>query len=87
MIDTYGPLTGASALSANGLLRYLMGAAFPLFTIQMYEGMGIGWATSLLGFVSLALIPVPYVLFKYGAAIRAKSTYTTLTPAPAPTKA
>ena len=33
-IDVYGPLTGASAVAANGLVRYIMGAAFPLFTTQ-----------------------------------------------------
>ena len=34
LIDVYGPLNGASALAANGLLRYMSGAAFPLFTVQ-----------------------------------------------------
>ena len=32
--DAYGPLNGASALAANGLVRYSLGAAFPLFTVQ-----------------------------------------------------
>jgi MFS family permease len=36
LIDTYGPLTGASAAAANGLLRYAIGAVFPLFTVQMW---------------------------------------------------
>ena len=34
LVDVYGPLNGASALAANGLLRYIGGAVFPLFTIQ-----------------------------------------------------
>jgi hypothetical protein len=34
LVDTYGPMNGASALAANGLVRYISGAAFPLFTIQ-----------------------------------------------------
>jgi hypothetical protein len=34
LVDTYGPLNGASAMAANGLLRYGMSAAFPLFTVQ-----------------------------------------------------
>lgn len=37
LVDVYGPLNGASALAANGLLRYIAGAAFPLFTIQSKE--------------------------------------------------
>lgn len=35
LIDVYGPLNGASALAANGVLRYTFGAAFPLFVVQM----------------------------------------------------
>ena len=34
LVDVYGPLNGASALAANGLMRYISGAAFPLFTVQ-----------------------------------------------------
>ena len=34
LIDVYGPLNGASALAANGIVRYIAGAGFPLFTVQ-----------------------------------------------------
>lgn len=34
LVDVYGPLNGASALAANGLVRYISGAVFPLFTVQ-----------------------------------------------------
>ncbi|MCJ1307670.1 hypothetical protein MMC25_001318 [Agyrium rufum] len=73
MVDTYGPLGGASAMAANGLVRYTLGAAFPLFTLQMYEKLGIAWATSLLGFITIGMLPIPWVLFRYGPAIRARS--------------
>lgn len=76
-LDSYGPLMGASAMAANGILRYTAGAVFPLFTRQMYRAIGVGWATSLLGFVTLALMPIPWVLIKYGPIIRAKSKYAT----------
>lgn len=75
LIDVYGPLNGASAIAANGILRYMLGAVFPLFTIQMYEKLGTGWATSLLGFISVAMLPIPWILFKWGPQIRAKSHY------------
>ena len=64
LVDVYGPLNGASAMAANGLARYGMGAVFPLFTFQMYEKLGIAWATSLLAFISLAMLPIPWVFFK-----------------------
>lgn len=75
IMNSYGSLHGASALSANSLLRYAGGGAFPLFTVQMFSSLGIGWASSLLGFVSVALVPVPWVLYKYGRRIRAHSQY------------
>ncbi|KAI4091502.1 MAG: hypothetical protein L6R37_007725 [Teloschistes peruensis] len=75
IMNSYGSLHGASALSANSVLRYTGGGAFPLFTVQMFSTLGIGWASSLLGFVSVALVPVPWVLFKYGHRIRAHSQY------------
>jgi hypothetical protein len=54
-----------------------MGAVFPLFTFQMYETLGIDWATTLLAFLSVIMIPIPFVFFKWGPAIRAKSQYDT----------
>ncbi|KAG8162263.1 hypothetical protein KVR01_008028 [Diaporthe batatas] len=78
IMNSYGSLHGASALSANSLLRYAAGGSFPLFTVQMFSSMGIGWASSLLGFVSVALVPVPWVLYKYGHRIRAHSQYITI---------
>lgn len=41
----------------------------------MYTRLGIDWATSLLGFIAVALLPVPWVLFKYGPAVRKRSAY------------
>ncbi|RTE76321.1 hypothetical protein BHE90_009204 [Fusarium euwallaceae] len=76
--DTYHGSVVASAASANGLARYTFAGAFPLFTTQMYEKLGVDWATSLLGFVSLLLLPVPWVLFRYGHIIRSKSQYETI---------
>lgn len=77
-IDTYGPLNGASAMAANGVARYTLGAAFPLFTFQMYSRLGIAWATSLFGFISVAMVPIPWLFYKYGERIRAKSRYDTV---------
>ncbi|KAF1812119.1 MFS general substrate transporter [Eremomyces bilateralis CBS 781.70] len=75
LIDIYGPLNGASAMAANGILRYSAGSVFPLFIVQMYTSLGIGWATSLLGFISVAMMPIPWIFFKYGSRIRVRSKY------------
>ncbi len=36
----------------------------------MYESLGLGWGNSLLGFISIALIPVPLCLYRYGSWLR-----------------
>lgn len=74
LTDCYGPYA-ASALAANAVLRSLFGAVFPLFSSTMYDAMGISWATSLLGFVSLAMAPLPWVFYRFGQRIRARSKY------------
>ncbi|KFY30305.1 hypothetical protein V493_02003 [Pseudogymnoascus sp. VKM F-4281 (FW-2241)] len=78
LMDVYRSSTGASALAANGILRYTFGGAFPLFTIPMYEALGIGYAGSVFAFVSVLLLPVPWVFFKYGKALRGRSGYDTI---------
>lgn len=72
LADTY-PTVAASVLAGNDLVRSSMGAAFPLFATAMYTKLGIGWASSLLGFLSVAFIPIPILLWFYGQRIRLAS--------------
>jgi MFS family permease len=66
---------GASALAANTMLRCLFGAGFAMFATDMYEKLGTPWATSILGFVALAMGILPLVFYKYGAKLRAASKF------------
>lgn len=72
--DSY-KVFSASALAGIGLLRNVAGAGFPLFGRQMYENVGFEWASSILGFLSLFLIPIPFVLSKYGRTLRFHSPW------------
>lgn len=74
IIDCY-LFFAASALAGNTFLRSAFGAAFPLFARQMFVNMGIEWAGTLLGCLAVALIPVPFLFFKFGEKLRAKSKY------------
>jgi MFS family permease len=74
LIDSY-TIYAASVLAANSVLRSLFGAAFPLFTNQMYSRLGIHWASSIPAFLALACLPAPFVFYKYGGAIRMKCKY------------
>lgn len=42
LVDVYGPLNGASASAANGVLRYTLGAVFPLFALPSKYGRDYG---------------------------------------------
>ncbi|KAJ5636704.1 uncharacterized protein N7484_010017 [Penicillium longicatenatum] len=75
MVDTYRGVTVASAMSANSLARYGLAGAFPLFILQMYSKLHISWASTFLGFVAIALLPVPWVLFATGKRLRALSKF------------
>ncbi|OAA63155.1 Major facilitator superfamily domain, general substrate transporter [Cordyceps fumosorosea ARSEF 2679] len=76
--DTYHGSVVASQASANSLARYGFAGAFPLFIVQMYDKLGVNWAVSLFAFVTVALLPIPWVLFKFGPRIRALSKYPTV---------
>ena len=74
LIDAY-VIFAASVLAANSVLRSLFGAAFPLFTTQMYANLGIHWASSVPAFLALACVPFPFLFYKYGPAIRERCKY------------
>ncbi|CAG8935039.1 unnamed protein product [Penicillium salamii] len=73
IIDSYQKYA-ASALAAKVFLRSGGGAAFPLFTTQMYDRLGLQWASWLLAFIGLAMVLIPYVFWMFGAKLRAKLT-------------
>ncbi|ETS84329.1 hypothetical protein PFICI_02354 [Pestalotiopsis fici W106-1] len=75
LIETYQANHGASANAALTFLRFSVGASFPLFVIQMYDRLGISWAISLIGFISVVLLPIPWVLYRWGPFLRSKSTF------------
>lgn len=74
LIDSY-TIYAASVLAANSVLRSLFGAVFPLFTTQMYDTLGIHWASSVPAFLALACLPFPFIFYKYGESIRMKCKY------------
>ena len=74
LIDSY-TIYAASVLAANSVLRSLFGAAFPLFTTQMYKSLGIHWASSVPACLALACLPFPFLFYRYGEQIRLKCKY------------
>lgn len=69
LVDAF-TVYAASALAANTVIRSVMGAVLPLAGQKMYNALGLGWGNSLLAFVALALVPVPWILLKWGEPLR-----------------
>ncbi|KAK2608941.1 hypothetical protein QQS21_002517 [Conoideocrella luteorostrata] len=74
LIDSY-TIYAASVLAAAAIFRSVVGAVFPLFTNQMYEALGIHWATSIPAFLTLVCMPFPFIMYRYGAPLRMKCKY------------
>ncbi|KNG89065.1 MFS transporter [Aspergillus nomiae NRRL 13137] len=58
LVEAY-PRYAASALAANSFTRSTFAGAFPLFGTQMYNKLGLHWASCLLAFLTLAMVPFP----------------------------
>ncbi|VUC20114.1 unnamed protein product [Clonostachys rosea] len=69
LVDTFAQYS-ASALASNSVVRSILGAVLPLAAFPMYDKLGLGWGNSLLGFIAAALIPVPWLVLKYGEYLR-----------------
>jgi DHA1 family multidrug resistance protein-like MFS transporter len=68
LIDAY-LVVADSAIAANAFLRSFFGAGFPLFATAMFDNLGVDWAGSLLGFLAVAFLPIPFfVLYIWGEA-------------------
>ncbi|MCJ1461295.1 hypothetical protein MMC28_011677 [Mycoblastus sanguinarius] len=75
LTDAYD-IYSASALASSVFSRNIAAALLlPLATYPMYDQLGVGWACSLLGFMCLALVPIPFVFIRYGPILRCKSAF------------
>ncbi|KAF8166561.1 MFS polyamine transporter [Mycena galopus ATCC 62051] len=74
LADCYGPFA-SSALAGQSLCRNMMATIFPLFTKQMFAALGYNWANTIFALVATIMVPIPFVLFFYGPAIRSRSTF------------
>ncbi|KAF2472292.1 MFS general substrate transporter [Lindgomyces ingoldianus] len=69
LIDSF-PQYAASAVAGMTAIRCLFGAVLPLGAPSMYDKLGLGWGNSLLGFIAVAMIPAPALIYKYGGYVR-----------------
>ena len=75
LFDAYPPRGTLSALTAAACVRLASAGVVSMVIIQMILGLTGAWAYSTFGFISAAMVPLPWILFKLGPTLRAQSHY------------
>lgn len=70
--DSYGEFA-ASGVSALSTTRTLAAGIFPLFTYQMFSGLGTNNAATILAAVATLFALTPFLFLRYGGVLRRKS--------------
>lgn len=71
LVDVF-TVHAASAMAANTVLRSVVAAVLPLAGPPLYRKLGYGWGNSLLGFISLLMVPVPFFFLRHGEWLRTR---------------
>lgn len=72
--DSYGEYA-ASGVAAVSLTRTLAAAVFPLFSYQMFDGLGPNVAASILAAVATVFAFTPILFLRYGERLRGMSKW------------
>ncbi|KAK3689373.1 major facilitator superfamily domain-containing protein [Podospora appendiculata] len=72
--DVYG-IDTHSALAGHFVACSLVTASFPLWGGSLYAALGVQWASSVLAFVFIAMMPVLGLFVVYGARVGSRSRY------------
>ncbi|KAI5303002.1 hypothetical protein KEM56_000134 [Ascosphaera pollenicola] len=70
--DCYGE-NSSSAIAGQGFFRNTLGAVTPLFASQFFHNVGSQYAGLILALIATILTFIPFILFKYGPTLRARS--------------
>lgn len=73
LVHSYG-IYAASAMAGNAVIRSVLGGTLPLAGQSLYDALGANWAGTMLGLLEVAIIPIPFIFYRYGGKIREKST-------------
>ncbi|KAK6457376.1 multidrug resistance protein 2 [Scheffersomyces xylosifermentans] len=70
----------ASVFASNALFRSVIAGCFPLFGRSMFDNLStekypVGWGSSIVGFIALAMIAIPVFFYLNGPKLRARSRY------------
>jgi MFS transporter, DHA1 family, multidrug resistance protein len=75
LFDAFPPAGTLAALTSAASARLLFAGALPMVILYDITGLTPKWAFGIFGFISIAMWPIPFLLFRYGAVWREKSRY------------
>ncbi|EME82670.1 uncharacterized protein MYCFIDRAFT_36122, partial [Pseudocercospora fijiensis CIRAD86] len=64
IIDSYETFA-ASALASITLIRYVTSRAITIVSVPFYKNLGVHYTITIIACISVPLIPVLYVFYKY----------------------
>ncbi|WRT67688.1 uncharacterized protein IL334_004660 [Kwoniella shivajii] len=67
------PQYAASALASNDFFRSMMGAGMPVVAHPLFGNLGIDWGNTLIGILTVCMIPIPFALYRAGPWLRRRS--------------
>ncbi|KAK1061963.1 hypothetical protein LTR74_010627 [Friedmanniomyces endolithicus] len=76
LFDAFPPAGTLSALTSAASARILFASAMPMVILYDITALTPLWAFGIFGFISVAMWPIPFLLFRYGPTWRAQSRYT-----------
>ncbi|KAH8647381.1 major facilitator superfamily domain-containing protein [Xylariales sp. PMI_506] len=65
----------APAFAGMSTTRSIFASCLPFAAKPMYTSLGVPWACSLLGFLTLIMALIPFIFIRYGKTLRAKSPF------------
>lgn len=74
VVDAFG-IYSASSITALIVTRCLMGTFLPLAAQPAIRGLGYGWGMSMFAAISVATMPIPVLILRYGQKWRGFSKY------------
>ncbi|KAI9682220.1 MAG: hypothetical protein M1817_000274 [Caeruleum heppii] len=74
IIDIY-TIHAASALASVTCIRYVAAGVMVEVALPMYRNLGVRWTCTLLGALSVVMVPVPYAFWYWGRGIRERSRF------------
>ncbi|KAI0363222.1 MFS general substrate transporter [Pilatotrama ljubarskyi] len=68
-------LYASSAAAANTFFRSVVASIFPIIAHSVIDALGTKWGVTVFAFISLGMIPIPFIFVRFGPALRARSRH------------